>query len=195
MFNQRDWKAMQSKTTSWQRSVVLGLTVGGLACANPSGGTGSHNDRVESVSVESQTSTQNLILRPDVSAARSSIDFPAKKVWSALPTAYSALPIPLESIDSTRHFVVGSALAYRTFLHSPVSQFVDCGSTITGPSADSYTVRLRVQTQVDSVSESNTNLRTWVEATGSSSGGAVRCGSTGRLEHMISDQVKALLAP
>jgi hypothetical protein len=62
-----------------------------------------------------------------------------------------------------------------------------------GPSADSYNVRLRVQTQVDSVSVSSSALRTWVEATGSSSGGAVRCSSTGRLELMISNQVKALL--
>ena len=184
---------MSSKTISRQRCVRLLLTVGGLGCASPSGGAGSRNDRVESVSVESQSSTQNITLRPDVSASRSSIDFPAGKVWSALPTAYSALPIPIEAIDSIHHFVVGSALAYRTFLRSPVSQFVDCGSTLTGPSADAYTVRLRVQTQVDSVSASNTSLRTWVEATGSSSGGAVRCSSTGRLEHLISDQVKALL--
>ena len=186
---------MQSKATSWQRHVGLVLTFGGLACASPSGGASSRGDRVESVSVESQNSTQSITLRPDVSASRSSIDFPARKVWSALPTAYNALPIPLEAIDSAHRFVVGSALAYRTFLRSPVSQFVDCGSTLTGPSADAYTVRLRVQTQVDSVSASNTGLRTWVEATASTSGGAVRCSSTGRLEHMISDQIKSLLAP
>jgi len=184
---------MQTKTVSWQRHVVLVLTVGGVACASPSGGVSSRGDRVESVSVESQTATQNITLRPDVSASRSSIELPAKKVWGALPTAYNALPIPLEAIDSAQHFVVGSALAYRTFLRSPVSQFVDCGSTITGPSADAYSVRLRVQTQVDSVSASSSDLRTWVEATGSSSGGAMRCSSTGRLERMISDQVRELL--
>ena len=186
---------MPSNTSNWQRHVGLVLTVGGLACASPSGGASSRGDRVESVSVESQTATQNITLRPDVSASRSSLEFPAKKVWSALPTAYSALPIPLEAIDSAHRFVVGSVLANRTFLRSPVSQFVDCGSTLMGPSADVYTVRLRVQTQVDSVSALNTDLRTWVEATGSSSGGAVRCSSTGRLERMISDQVKSLLAP
>jgi hypothetical protein len=183
---------MQSRISSWGRRVVLVLTVG-VACASPSGGASSRGDPVESVSVESQTATQNITLRPDVSASRSSIEAPAKKVWAALPTAYSALPIPLEAIDSAHHFVVGSALAYREFLRSPVSQFVDCGSTIMGPSADSYNVRLRVQTQVDSVSASSSALRTWVEATGSSSGGAVRCSSTGRLERMIGDQVKALL--
>ncbi len=177
----------------WQRQTLLLVTAGGLGCASPSGGAPSRGDRVENVSIESQTSTQSITLRPDVYVASASMEFPANKVWEALPTAYNALPIPIEAVDSAHRFILGSGQAYRQFLRSPVSRFVDCGSTIVGPSADSYNVRLRIQTHVDSVTASTSDLRTQVEATGSSSGGAVRCTSNGVLERMISDQVKELL--
>jgi hypothetical protein len=175
------------------RTVALGVSV--LACASSSGGRPARPDRVENVSIESQTESSNITLRPDVYASKASLEAPAARAWAVLPTAYNALPIPLERLDSAHRYVSGSAMGYRRFLGRPLSQFVDCGTTIVGPSADSYNVYLRIESEVDSATASTSTLRTTVYATGSSGGGSnIRCTSTGALEKQIAEQVKELLA-
>lgn len=176
-----------------QRCLLLILTAVSVACATQPGGRVPGPERVENVSIESPSRTREYQLRPDVSESRAALEFGADQVWAALPTAYNVLPIPVDGIDSTRRFISGSVLAHRQFLRRPVSQFVDCGSTIVGPSADSYSVSIRIQTKVDSLTSSTSTLRTWVEATGRSNTGTVRCTSSGEFERLVRDQVKELL--
>lgn len=146
------------------------------------------------ITIQSQAGSEDVHLRPDLSASRASLEFAAGRVWGALPTAYKVLPIPIDALDSARRSISGSALIYRQFLRRPVSDFVDCGSTIVGPSADTYNVRVRIQSRVDSLTSSTSSLSTRVEAMGSSHGGTtVRCTSSGALERLVSDQVKELL--
>ena len=149
---------------------------------------------METVSVESQTATANITLHPERSESRKTLDFSPTRVWATLPAAYQALPLPIDGLDNTRRSISGTANPYRQFLGSPVSRFVDCGSTIVGPSADSYTVHLRVRSEVDSVGAASSGVTTSVDATGNSSGSIVRCTSTGLIERMVNDQVEALLA-
>ena len=185
---------MQSKTMMSHLPLAIVLTAGVLACASASGsGASSRPDRVETVTIESQNSSQSIALRPDLSGFRASLELAADKVWGALATAYSALPIPITALDSAHRAISGSAVAYRSFLRRPLSQFVDCGTTIVGPSADSYNVRINIQSVVDSLTPATSSLLTRVEATGSSSGGTIRCTSSGALEDLITNQVKELL--
>lgn len=177
----------------WRRCVAVALSAGAVACATPSGGGSAGQDRVETVSITSESGSREFKLRPDVSGSRTTLEFGASQVWAVVPTAYKVLPIPVDAVDSARRFISGSAVAQRQFLRRPVSMFVDCGSTIVGPSADSYNVRLRIQSQVDSLTASTSSLRTWVEATGASSGGTVRCASSGELERLVGEQVRELL--
>ena len=165
-----------------------------VGCTPPPGGSAPQPDRVETVSIESQSASNDIKLRSDISESRSAFEFPASRVWAALPSAYNVLPLPITGIDSAHRFIRGSTLVQREFLRNRLSSFVDCGSTILGQSADSYTVSLRFQSQVDSVSPTSSALRTRIDATGSSGGGsAVRCISSGELERMIREQVKELL--
>ena len=164
-----------------------------IGCAPQPSGSAPRPERVETVSVESQSASNEIKLRSEISESRASFDLPASRVWAALPSAYNVLPLPITGIDTARRFIMGSTLVQREFLRNRLSSFVDCGSTILGQSADSYTVNLRFQTQVDSVSPTSSSLRTRIDATGSSGGGsAVRCISSGMLERMIRGQVREL---
>jgi hypothetical protein len=174
------------------RALALGLAAFGGA--SPSGGLSGRPEKVENVSIETQTASANITLRPEIWASRSSLDFPATRAWSALPTAYSALSIPIEQLDTAHRYVSGSVRAYRRFMGRSLSQFVDCGSTIVGASADSYNIYLRIESEVDSATASTSTLGASVVAVGTSgSGSNVRCTSTGALEKLLVTQVKELL--
>ena len=174
--------------------LVLALGLSALACASQSGGLSGRPEKVENVTIESPTATSNVRIRPDIWAYHSSLEFPATRGWAVLPTAYNALNIPIERVDSAHRYVSGSVRAYRRFQNRPLSQFVDCGSTIVGQSADSYNVFLRIESEVDSATASTSNLLATVAAFGTGTGGSnVRCASTGELEKLLVAQVKELL--
>jgi hypothetical protein len=173
---------------------VLALALSALACASQSGGLSGRPEKVENVTIETTTGTSKVTIRPDIWAFHSSLESPATRAWAVLPTAFDALNIPIERLDSAHHYVSGSVRAYRRFQNRPLSQFVDCGSTIVGQSADSYNVYLRIESEVDSATASTSNLLATVVAFGTGTGGSnVRCASTGALEKLLVAQVKELL--
>jgi hypothetical protein len=173
---------------------VLALGVSTLACASQSGGLSGRPEKVENVTIETTTGISKVTIRPDIWAFQSSLESPAARAWAALPTAFNALNIPIERLDSARRYASGSIRAYRRFQNRPLSQFVDCGSTIVGPSADSYNVYLRIESEVDSATASTSSLLATVVAFGTGTGGSnVRCSSTGALEKLLVAQVKELL--
>ena len=119
------------------------------------------------------------------------LEHSADSVWSLVPSAYSLLTIPVSGIDSARHRIVGTIQARRIFRDQPVSNFVDCGRSLTGPNANSYSVSMRLTTQVEATAPGTSRLRTLVDANGTSSGGAtVRCSTTGELELQILNLVR-----
>ena len=118
---------------------------------------------------------------------------PAARTWSALASAYNVLNIPIVAYDSTTRTISGATSAYRQFHKSPVSRFVDCGSTLVGPNADTHRVELRLETRVVPESDSSSTLRTRLDASGTGSTSAVNCATTGALEKLVNDQVTTLL--
>jgi hypothetical protein len=133
------------------------------------------------------------VLRNDPQAASVVLAVPAARSWAALAPAYNALSIPIVGYDSTTRTIAGAASAYRQFQRSPVSRFVDCGSTLVGPNADTHRVELRIQTRVVPESDTSSTLSTRVDASGTGSVGAVNCATTGALEKLVNDQVTTLL--
>lgn len=165
-----------------------------VACAPSTGGMQTPRTTVDPVRIQGTNATYVLQLSSDGGEIKAVLEYPAKTVWQAVPVAYAEMSIPSEGIDAAHRHFVGAVSAARKFNGQPMSRFLDCGTTITGARADSYTIQFRFETQVDSVDAETANLRTRLEATGSSAGGAsVQCASTGELERQIAVRVKMLL--
>jgi hypothetical protein len=164
------------------------------ACAQQTGGMSTPPSRVDQVHVESQHIDYDITSKVEGSEFRTTVKFPAAVVWKALPQAYSDLAIPVETADAAHRFLAGAVNARRTFAGKPLSRLVDCGQGALGPNANSYNVRIHVQTQADSSDVGETSIRSLVTATAASDGGiTVRCGSRSELERLVSDRVSELL--
>lgn len=175
--------------------ILPSFAVGLLACGPRSGGMPAPTTKVERVQIENVNSSIDLPLTTDPSQLRTRLDYSPSRVWQALPEAYALMSIPTEGMNPAQRLFVGNTSAYRRFNDDLVSRFVDCGTGLTGPNADSYRVQLRIETQVDSVDATSSNLRTRVLGSGSGAGGtAVRCATTGELERRLATRLKLLLA-
>ena len=174
------------------KSVTLLLAVG--ACASQPGGIATPPSRIDRVHVESQHIDYDIASKVEGTEIRAAVLFPAVLVWQELPRAYSDLAIPIETLDPAHRFLSGAVTVRRTFANKPLSHYFDCGSTVMGPNANAYNVRIRVQTQVDSVGSAEAIVRTLVSSTAASDGGiTVRCASRGDLERLIVDRISELL--
>jgi hypothetical protein len=163
----------------------------GLGCATSGTPT---RGQPQTVTIEvPDAATSRVVLRDDPSGSTLELAVPAARAWTAVPAAYNVLPIPVVAFDSTRRTIQGSASAYRRFLRSSVSRFVDCGSTIVGPSADSYRVQLSVESQVEALSDTTSSLHTRVDASAAGGSGTIHCSTTGSLERLVNSQVAELL--
>ncbi|HJQ52439.1 MAG TPA: hypothetical protein VJ825_01235 [Gemmatimonadaceae bacterium] len=171
----------------------VALLFAAFACA-PATPRPNTKPRAETVTIDVPNApSSRLTIRDDPSGSTAALTVSAAQAWTALPAAFNALGIPIAAMDSAGRFVRGATTAYHQFQRSQVSRFVDCGSSLVGPNADAYHVQLVIESQIDSVSASSSTVRTHVDATGSGSGATVRCSTTGSLERLINDQIKALL--
>jgi hypothetical protein len=115
---------------------------------------------------------------------------PLESAWAALPGAYAALGLTGAGVidEAARQFGVAPTTLPRRLNDTPLSRFVDCGSTRLLPNADSYAVRLQVSTQLAAEGTAVTRVQTLVEGTArprEMSGNPVLCTSTGELERRI----------
>ncbi len=174
--------------------VIAPLALAGLLGCASSGGMPRTDSKVDRVQIQGTESSYDIRLTTDSYETKATLDFSPDSVWRAVPLAYAAMSIPTEGMDAAHRLFVGNVTAHRRFNSQPLSKYVDCGSSLTGPNADSYDVLLRMQTQVDSVAAGQAALRTRLEAAGSRAGAtAVRCITTGELERQLSIRVKLLL--
>ncbi|HEX8320973.1 hypothetical protein [Longimicrobium sp.] len=120
---------------------------------------------------------------------------PLDSAWAALPGAYAAVGLTGAGVidEAARQFGVAPTTLPRRLDNSPLSRFVDCGSTRLIPNADTYAVRLQVTTQLVAEGAAITRVQTLVEGTARSremSGNPVLCTSTGELERRIARQLQ-----
>ncbi len=177
---------------SGRQSLPLLLVI--AACGQPQSGISTPAPRMDRTHVESQHVDYDIASTADATEVRSLVPYPAADVWQAVSRVYADLAIATETVDPAHRFLAGVASARRQFASKPLSHFVNCGSTLVGPNANTYNVRLHIQTEVDSTGPKEARVRTVVQSTGAGDGGTtVRCSSTGDFERTIGDRVSALL--
>jgi hypothetical protein len=86
----------------------------------------------------------------------------------------------------------------RKMAGQPMSAFVNCGSTLTGPVADSFRITMLLVSTVKSRGDGSvveTRLQSrGVDVAGGTSTGAMECHSLGTLEHKLHDLVREKLS-
>jgi hypothetical protein len=116
--------------------------------------------------------------------------------WAALLAAYQKMGIPLSSVDATQRTVSAADVEVRRQLAGKsLSEYLDCGSNLTGLIANSYRVRLTVASALKPGPQGGSTLQTSVSASATSPQGAssapVNCATTGRLEANLAQLVRA----
>ncbi|MGH7677271.1 MAG: hypothetical protein ACRENU_02315 [Gemmatimonadaceae bacterium] len=126
---------------------------------------------------------------------------PIDRVWKAMPAVFAVLEVPIERFDAESNTIGNSALKlYRRLGKTPLTRYLDCGTTQIGPNADSYEVSLTVLTKLSRppADTANTTVVTTVEAMARPiqfRGDFVRCSSKGALEARVIEILKVELAP
>ena len=127
-----------------------------------------------------------------------SINKPQAVVYAAVKKVYGDLEVPL-TVDDARNHQLGNADFFkaRQFGGKAMTQFVDCGSGITGPNAASYRIYMSLLSTVMDDGKGGTSVKTTLTASardlaGGSSTDKLPCSTTGRLESMLHDRVVAI---
>ncbi|HEX2716961.1 MAG TPA: hypothetical protein VHM67_04725 [Gemmatimonadaceae bacterium] len=128
--------------------------------------------------------------RSTQSGTVASFDAPIDSVWNAVLAAYSAMEMEANTLDRPGRTIGRNRLIIRrTFNGSRLSTFFSCGDDmVSGPNANNGEITANVVSHLEE-SGSSTSVATMVTAnirlyTGTS-GGAIRCGSTGELEERL----------
>lgn len=133
-----------------------------------------------------------LAIGGEVAAARG-------RVFTAVLEAYRTLKIPLPAVDSVRGVVGNWAWrAPHSMAGQRMSNWLSCGTTMTGQIADEYRIAVWIHTTMAAKGPGSTLLRTAFVAGARSVDGASRqqmpCLSTGRFEARVQALVEEWLA-
>ena len=180
-----------------RRAIVLSLAILGCSSSSPGVESGPAPETIRVVGSANPAGAIAMGVIATPASARSSSFFATPEaVWAALPAAYESVGISLSMTDAATRTLGNAGFNVRRRLGSvPLVRYIDCGTTQGGPSAETYDVRLIVNSVVRP-GEGATSVATTVEAMGKPvafSGEYIRCSSTGVLESRIADAVKARL--
>lgn len=119
------------------------------------------------------------------------------QVWAILPAVFEQIRIKPETVDPAARLIGNRRIvANGRIAGARASDFLECGSSVSGPIADSYQVNLALTTEVVPAEAGGSELRTSMQATASQRGVSsvpVRCATTGRLESRIAALVRQQL--
>ena len=134
---------------------VLVLSLAVLSgCASSQAGSGAPDSETMRVS-----GAGNLRMAAIDQTTDAKVSFPVGKVWHALPAAFEQLGIPITQADDATHTIANGGLKLRRQLGStPLSRYIDCGTTQIGENADSYDVYLTITTRVDEEQSSGVSI-------------------------------------
>lgn len=140
-----------------------------------------------------------LTLTSNDAAHVSNVPFPVDDIWRVLPAVYTALGIPLTTIQSDLKVIGNEGFTLRRRLgDTALSRFLECGRTQIDNNADTYEVHLVVLTQIRTAAPLTTTMATSVQAAAKPlafAGDYSKCSSKGELEKRIDLAVKARLQP
>ncbi len=142
--------------------------------------------------------TEMVTVYHDTRAAIAPVAAAAGRVWSVLPAVYEELGIPVTTmVDRDRLLGNKQAAVVRRLAGERPSAFLDCGVDGLGlPLADRYRITMSLLTSVSPTSDTASKIQTQVDAKAvqqGTSGDAVICNTTGRLEKLILQMVQTRL--
>jgi hypothetical protein len=132
-------------------------------------------------------------------AASATIAAAPAAVWTAAKQVYAGLEIPI-GIENPAAHLIGNQNFYksRQMGGEPMTHFVDCGLGMTGAKAASYRIYMSLVTTVSGDDKGGTLVQTTFTALGQDvtegSTDRIPCGSTGHLEQLVLDRIKAAVA-
>lgn len=174
-------------------TVLLLLVVGLAGCA--SGATDLDGDRKVVWPLQFTGASRALDLRfvDAVTTYRDTVNAIIEEVWSRLPESYVELDIPIGGVNPDAWLLGNPGFrAHGRVGGTPLTDYLECGRTLTGDVADQYELRLAVMTQLHRI-DGRTLVVSAVAATArpqSTSGNLQQCASTGRLEHRITNRIR-----
>ncbi len=175
---------------------VLAISVITTGCASSGRGELDTGSRGAFTQVEGDSRLYSFDLTSDRTAVRHTLAADPAAAWAALPAVYEEVGLQgARVVDAKRRVfgIVSRVVAPQSLAGEPLSRFLTCGSRTAASSADTYEVRLRALTQIDSTAGGSAVL-TRLDAVARSrgvSGLPVRCSTTGRLERLLVDSLQA----
>lgn len=175
-------------------------SVGSLTACGATGGAGAPATPMSVAGIGSNTvsGVSNMQVLVGGSEQRAVVRASREAVWAKLPAAYEWLGVPLTDRDDTAFRLGNTQLRVRRALNGlPLRSLVDCGSDLNGEKAETYDIRLTLETTVTSTGAPDVaELTTSVTAVGRSpnfNNGEINCSTKGELERRILRHVRTQL--
>lgn len=116
------------------------------------------------------------------------------RVFDVLKTVYEDLGVPPATHDPTTGRIGNTDFwKIRRFADEPISSFLHCGETFTGPTANNYRIYMSLQSIVRPDGKGASELETAFSAQAQNMEGTssdrIACGTTGKLEERIRKSV------
>ena len=140
----------------------------------------------------------DLTLVKDKEVHVNSILSPLDSVWKVLPSVFLELGIDPGTVDERQHYVANTSFKlHRSLGDARISKYLDCGSTISGKTADEAEIVMSLTVQVVADSSDLSTLRSQVLGDAFLQGvtaNKIQCATTGLLEERIAHMVNDALA-
>lgn len=124
---------------------------------------------------------------------------PIDAAWTALNVTYNELGIPIRTLVDAQRLIGNDSFKTRRRIGKVAMQnLLDCGNAQGIPNAETYDIMMSISSTLVPNPKGGVNLNTRIDATGKSPNfsreASVMCSSTGGLEKMIADLVRAKTA-
>jgi hypothetical protein len=167
-------------------AVLLLLAVSACASSGPRPAPGPATQTVRIV--DSTGRVVQLAVDPRGTAGTAPLEMSVEEAWRSLLRAYDAIGLSITSMDNRVYSVAANMRLRGRLGTTRLSQYLDCGRSQGGPSADTYDVHMEVQSRLVRAGDATTTLTTHVEASArpaALTGAPLRCASTGTLERRL----------
>jgi hypothetical protein len=175
-----------------------------LALAGCASGSSSPSDEIgrggtglTSVAVGQLSSAAPTVeVRNAASVSESTVPSALRTVWNVMPDVFERMQIETNYIDSGAGVIGNGNFRPRRLGGRSLSTFLECGSGLTGPYADTYAVRMSLLVQLSPAQDGGTLVRTSIDAYAEDravSSRPIHCTSKGVLERQIWDMIAQLL--
>jgi hypothetical protein len=174
-----------------RRFCVLFLVAGTASCASSS----SRGPDVAPPSERTVAVDDQQVYRTTVIAnAKAAVPAAPNRTFDAVKAVYEDLGVPPGTHDpTTGRFGNTDFWKSRRFANEPMSTFLNCGESFTGPVANNYRIYISLMSIVRPDGKGGSELETAFSAAAQnmegSSGDRIACGSTGKLEERIRKSV------